>query len=157
MARINRKPQTIDEYFACVNADQRDALQELRQTIQAVAPNAEECISYAIPAFRLNGRLLVGFAAWSKHCSFYPMSSKTLKKFRNELRNFQTSKGTLRFSPDNPMPVALVKKLLKARIAENNARANKTGENREQSQNFSRHKKGRVHPDFGWHAQTMES
>ena len=82
----------------------------------------EECIGYAIPAFRLNGRLLVGFATWSNHCSFYPMSFKTLKKFRNELRNFQTSKGTLRFSPDKPIPVALVKKLLKARIAENNAR-----------------------------------
>lgn len=113
MERLNRKP------------DQRDALQELRQTIQAIAPNAEECFSYAIPAFRLNGRLLVGLAAWSKQSSFYPTSSKTLKKFRNELRNFQTSKGTLRFSPDNPMPVALVKKLLKARIAENNARVNK--------------------------------
>jgi len=122
MEPINRKPQTIDQYLACVNADHRDAL---RQTIQAVAPNAEECISYAIPAVRLNGRLLVGFAAWSNHCSLYAMSSKTLKKFRNELRNFQTSKGTLRFSPDKPMPVALVKKLLKARIAENNARANK--------------------------------
>ena len=125
MEPIDRKPQTIDEYLACVHADHRDALQELRQTIQAVAPNAEECISYAIPAVRLNGRLLVGFAAWSNHCSLYAMSSKTLKKFRNELRNFQTSKGTLRFSPDKPMPVALVKKLLKARIAENNARANK--------------------------------
>jgi len=125
MEPIDRKPQTIDEYLACVKADHRAALQELRQTIQAVAPNAEECISYAIPAVRLNGRLLVGFGAWSNHCSFYPMSSKTLKKFRNELRNFQTSKGTLRFSPDKPMPVALVKKLLKARIAENNARANK--------------------------------
>jgi uncharacterized protein YdhG (YjbR/CyaY superfamily) len=125
MDPINRKPQTIDEYLARVHADHRNALQELRQTIQAVAPNAEECIRYTIPAFRLNGRLLVGFAGWSNHCSFYPMSSKTLKKFRNELRNFQTSKGTLRFSPDKPMPVALVKKLLKARIAENNARANK--------------------------------
>ncbi len=125
MEPLDRKPQTIDEYLAGVNADHREALQELRQTIQAVAPNAEECISYAIPAVRLNGRLLVGFAAWSNHCSFYPMSSETLKKFRNELRNFQTSKGTLRFSPDKPMPVALVKKLLKARIAENNARANK--------------------------------
>jgi uncharacterized protein YdhG (YjbR/CyaY superfamily) len=125
MEPINRKPQTIDEYLARVDADHRDALQDLRQTIRGVAPNAEECISYAIPAVRLNGRLLVGFGAWSNHCSFYPMSSKTLKKFRNELRNFQTSKGTLRFSPDKPMPVALVKKLLKARIAENNARANK--------------------------------
>ena len=125
MERINRKPQTIDEYLACVNADQRYDLQEIRQTIQAVAPNADECISYAIPAFRLNGRLLVGFAAWSKHCSFYPMSSKTLKKFRNELRNFQTSKGTIRFSPDKPLPAALVNKLVKTRIAENNDRANK--------------------------------
>src|ERR1043166_5623765 len=125
MEPINRKPQTIDEYLACVNADYRGALQQLRQTIQAVAPNTEECISYSIPAFRLNGRLLVGFAAWSNHCSFYPMSSTTLKKFRNELGNFQTGKGTLRFSPDKPMPAALVKKLLKARIAENNARANK--------------------------------
>ena len=125
MEPINRKPQSIDEYFVWVNADHRDVLQKLRQTIHAVARNAEECISYAIPAFRLNGRVLVGFAAWSNHCSFYPMSSKTLKKFRNELRNFQTSKGTLRFSPDKPMPVALVRKLLKARIAENNAQANK--------------------------------
>jgi len=125
MESINRKPQTIDEYLARAHTNHRDALQELRQTIQAVAPNAEECISYAIPAFRLDGRLLVGFAAWSNHCSFYSMSSKTLKKFRNELRNFQTSKGTLRFSPDKPLPVALVKKLLKARIAENNVRANK--------------------------------
>ena len=90
-----------------------------------VAPTAEECISYGIPAFRLNGHSLVFFGAWANHCAFYPGSSNTLKKFRNELRNFQTSKGTLRFSPDKPMPVALVKKLLKARIAENNARANK--------------------------------
>jgi len=125
MEPINRKPQTIDEYLACVNADQRAALEKVRQSIRAVAPEAEECISYGIPAFRLNGRSLVFFGAWADHCSFYPGSSNTLKKFRNELRNFQTSKGTLRFSPDKPMPVALVKKLLKARIAENNARANK--------------------------------
>jgi len=63
MEPINRKPQTIDEYLAGVNADHRDVLQKLRQTIHAVAPNAEECISYAIPAFRLNERVLVGFAA----------------------------------------------------------------------------------------------
>ncbi len=119
------KPKTIDEYLASVNTDHRGALEKLRKAIHAAAAKAEECISYGIPAFRVNGRLLVGFGAWANHCSFYPMSSTTLKKFRNELRNFQTSKGTLRFSPDKPMPVALVKKLLKARIAENNARANK--------------------------------
>src|SRR6266850_2229861 len=157
MEPIDRKPQTIDDYLACVNADHRDALQELRQTIQAVAPNAEECISYAIPALRLNGRLLVGFAAWSNHCSLYPMSSKTLKKFRNELRKFQTSKGTLRFSPDKPMPAALVKKLLRRESQRITLEQTKTGENREQNQSSSRHKKGRVHPDFGWRAQTMES
>jgi uncharacterized protein YdhG (YjbR/CyaY superfamily) len=119
------KPKTIDEYLAGVDADHRDALQKLRETIHTVAPTAEECISYGIPAFRLNKRSLVFFGAWANHCAFYPGSSNTLKKFRNELRNFQTSKGTLRFSPDKPVPVALVKKLLKARIAENNARANR--------------------------------
>ena len=125
MDSTRRKPKTIDEYLAGVDADHRDALQKLRETIHTVAPTAEECISYGIPAFRLNGRSLVFFGAWANHCAFYPGSSNTLKKFRNELRNFQTSKGTLRFSPDKPMPVALVKKLLKARIAENNARANR--------------------------------
>jgi uncharacterized protein YdhG (YjbR/CyaY superfamily) len=125
MDPTRRKPKTIDEYLAGVDADHRDALQKLRETIHTVAPTAEECISYGIPAFRLNGRSLVFFGAWANHCAFYPGSSNTLKKFRNELRNFQTSKGTLRFSPDKPMPVALVKKLLKARIAENNARANR--------------------------------
>jgi uncharacterized protein YdhG (YjbR/CyaY superfamily) len=125
MDSTKRKPKTIDEYLAGVDADHRDALQKLRETIHTVAPTAEECISYGIPAFRLNGRSLVFFGAWANHCAFYPGSSNRLKKFRNELRNFQTSKGTLRFSPDQPMPAALVKKLLKARIAENNARANR--------------------------------
>jgi len=125
MDSTRRKPKTIDEYLAGVDADHRGALQKLRETIHSVAPTAEECISYGIPAFRLNGRSLVFFGAWANHCAFYPGSSVTLKKFRNELSDFQTSKGTLRFSPDKPMPVALVKKLLKARIAENNARANR--------------------------------
>ena len=125
MDSTKRTPKTIDEYLAGVNADHRDALQKLRKTIHAVAPKAEECISYGIPAFRLNGCSLVFFGAWANHCAFYPGSSATLKKFRNELRDFQISKGTLRFSPDKPVPVALVKKLLKARIAENNARSNK--------------------------------
>src|SRR5438034_5445775 len=125
MSLANRKPQTIDEYLATAKPDQRRTLAKVRKTIHAVAPKVEECISYGIPAFRLNGRPLVFFGAWANHCAFYPGSSTMLKKFRNELRDFQTSKGTLRFSPDKPVPVALVKKLLKARIAENNARANK--------------------------------
>jgi uncharacterized protein YdhG (YjbR/CyaY superfamily) len=125
MDSARKKPKTIDEYLANVKPGQRKTLQKLRQTIQTATPNAEECISYGIPAFRFNRRLLVFFGAWANHCAFYPGSAATLKNFRNELRNSQTSKGTIRFSPDKPLPVALVKKLVKTRIAENNARANK--------------------------------
>jgi uncharacterized protein YdhG (YjbR/CyaY superfamily) len=118
MAPGRRKPRTIDEYLAGVSADQRVALEKLRKTIHAVAPRVEECISYGIPAFRLNGRSLVFFGAWANHCSFYPGSSTTLQDFRDDLKIFQVSKGTIRFSSDNPLPPALVKKLIKARIAE---------------------------------------
>ena len=114
-----QKLKTIDQYLAGVKADQRVALQKLRKIIRASAPKLEECISYGIPAFRLNGRSLVFFGAWANHCSFYPGSSATLKKFRDDLKSFQITKGTVRFSPDNPLPPALVKKLVKARIAEN--------------------------------------
>ena len=120
MTSRQAKRKTINDYLEGVSAHQRKALQKLRQAIHAVAPKAEECISYGIPAFRLNGRSLVFFAAWANHCALYPGSSATLKKFRNELRDFQTSKGTIRFSPGNPLPVPLVRKLVKARIAENN-------------------------------------
>jgi uncharacterized protein YdhG (YjbR/CyaY superfamily) len=119
MPLAKRKPQTIDEYLATVKPDQRRTLASLRKTIHAVAPKVEECISYGIPAFRLNGRSLVFFGAWANHCAFYPGSSTTLKKFRDDLRGFQVTKGTIRFTPDNPVPVALVKKLIKARIREN--------------------------------------
>ena len=118
MASGKRKPRTIDEYLAGVGAHQQIALEKLRKTIRAVAPKAEECISYGIPAFRLNGRSLVFFGAWANHCSFYPGSSATLKDFRDDLKSFQVSKGTIRFSADNPLPLTLVKKLIKARIAE---------------------------------------
>src|SRR5262245_7910776 len=121
MALARRKSSAIDEYLADVKPDQRAVLERLRQAIHAVAPGVEECISYGIPAFRLNGRALVFFGAWANHCSFYPGRSRTLKKFRSELRAFQVTKGTIRFSPDNPLPIALVKKLVKARIAENRA------------------------------------
>src|SRR6059036_10742 len=117
MPLAKRKPQTIDEYLATAKPDQRRTLAKLRKTIRAIAPKAEECISYGIPAFRLNGRSLVFFGAWANHCALYPGSS-AMKEFRNELRDFQTSKGTLRFSPDNPLLVAWVKKLVKARVAQ---------------------------------------
>ena len=121
---MSTKPETINEYLAPLSKEQRAALQKLRRDIKSVAPKAEECISYGIPAFRLNGRSLVFFGAWTNHCSFYPGSAATLKKFRTNLKNFRITKGTIHFSPDKPLPVAVVKKLVKARIAENNNRAN---------------------------------
>lgn len=117
MSATKTKPRTIDEYLAGVNADQRAALEKLRKTIRTVAPKAEECISYGLAAFRLNGRPLVAFGAWANHCAFYPMSSVTVKAFQDQLKGFETSKGTIRFSTDKPLPTALVKKLVKARIA----------------------------------------
>src|SRR2546423_150526 len=125
MALVRRKPETIDEYLTGVNSQQRIALEKLRWTIRAVTPKLEECISYGIPAFRLKGRSLVFFGAWANHCSFYPGSSATLRKFRNQLKNFQISKGTIRFSSEKPLPIALVKKLVKARIAEDKDQANR--------------------------------
>src|SRR5213592_986534 len=119
MAPMKQKSRTIDDYLAGVSPDERAVLQRLRETIHAVAPETEECISYGIPAFRLNGRSLVFFGAWANHCSLYPGSSTTLKNFRDDLKGFQVRKGTVRFSPDNPLPITLVKKLVKARIAEN--------------------------------------
>jgi uncharacterized protein YdhG (YjbR/CyaY superfamily) len=125
MKSANSKPKTIDEYLATVSPDKRAALQKLRQNIRAVAPKAEECISYGLAAFRLNGRLLVAFGGWANHCAFYPASSIMLKKFRDDLKHFQTSKGTIRFSSNDPLPGPLVKKLVKARMAENDHRSNK--------------------------------
>jgi uncharacterized protein YdhG (YjbR/CyaY superfamily) len=113
------KPKTIDEYLAAVSADKRVALEKLRQIIQAAAPKAEEGITYGIAAFRLNGKWLVGFGASANHCSFYPMNGTTVAAFADDLEGYQTSKGAIQFQPDKPLPAALVRKLVKARIAEN--------------------------------------
>ena len=111
--------KTIDEYLATLGNDQRAALGKLRKAIRAAAPKAEECISYRLPAFRLNGKPLVAFGAAKNHCAFYPMSSSTVESHRNELKGYDTSKGTIRFPASHPLPTALVRKLVKARIAEN--------------------------------------
>jgi len=116
-----RKPENIDEYLAALSDDQRAALQKLRKTIRAAAPKAEECISYRLAAFRQNG-MLVAFGATGNHCAFYLMSSSTVAAYKKELEGYDTSKGTIRFQPDKPLPAALVRKLVKARIAENEKR-----------------------------------
>ena len=113
--------RTIDQYLAGLSAEKRAALEKLRKTIRAAAPRSEECISYDIPAFRLNGRLLVGFGAAVNHCAFYP-GAYPLAAHKDELKDYDTSKGTIRFQAANPIPAALVRKLVKARIAERAAR-----------------------------------
>jgi uncharacterized protein YdhG (YjbR/CyaY superfamily) len=119
------KPKTINEYLAALSDDKRAALEKLRKTIRAAAPNAEECISYGLAAFRQNG-MLVAFGATANHCAFYLMSSTTVEAHKDELKDYDTSKGTIRFQADKPLPVALVRKLVKARIAENVARSRKS-------------------------------
>jgi uncharacterized protein YdhG (YjbR/CyaY superfamily) len=113
-----RKPTTIDEYLSTVPIDRRTALQRLRKTILAIVPEADECISYAIPAFRLNGAVVAGFAATAKGCSYFPFSGSTLATLAADLEGYGQTKGAVHFTPDAPLPKSLVSKLLKARIAE---------------------------------------
>jgi uncharacterized protein YdhG (YjbR/CyaY superfamily) len=113
------KPKNIDEYLAAMGADQRAALEGLRKTIKAAVPKAEECVSYRLPAFRLHGKMLVAFGAAARHCAFCPMSSSTVADHQDEHRDYNTNKGTIRFQPDHPLPARFVRKLVKARIAEN--------------------------------------
>ena len=113
-------PATIDEYFASVSSDKRVALQRLRRDIRAAAPGADECISYGMPAFRLDGRMLAWFGAGANHCAFYP--GAIVQAFEVELKRYTTSKGTIRFQPDSPLSGSLVRKLVRACIARNAAR-----------------------------------
>lgn len=113
------QPTTVDEYLALVEAEQRAALEKLRQLIKSIAPEAVECISYRLPTFRLHGKHLVAFGAAKKHCAFYLMSSATVAAHQHDLEKYDTSKGTIRFQAEKPLPVGLVRKLVKARIAEN--------------------------------------
>lgn len=111
----------IDDYLARIQPTQRAALENIRNTIHAAAPGAEECISYRLAAFRYRGKLLVAIGATEKHCAFYLMSSTIVPAHATELSKYDTSKGTIRFQPERPLPASLVKKLVKARIAENGA------------------------------------
>ena len=115
----NVAPKNVDEYLAGVPESARSTLNKVRAAIRsAVPPEATEAISYRMPTFRYKGALL-GFAAFSNHCSLFPMSLSVMETFKNELKDFDTSKGTIRFPVDKPLSAALVKKLVKARIAEN--------------------------------------
>ncbi len=113
------EPKDVEEYLAGIPEPARGTLLRIRATIRSVVPpEATEAIGYRIPTFKYKGPLMA-YAAFSNHCSLFPMNASLIVAFKNELKNFETSKGAIRFPVDKPLPAALVKKLVKARIAEN--------------------------------------
>jgi uncharacterized protein YdhG (YjbR/CyaY superfamily) len=118
IGKATKVPRTVDEYLEGVPEPARTTLNKVRAVIRSVAPpEATEGVSYGMPTFKYKG-MLASFAAFSDHCSLFPGAGPTIE-FKNELKNFQTSKGTVRFAPNKPLPTALLKRLLKARTAEN--------------------------------------
>jgi len=116
MQKKNKRPETIDEYIAAFPKNVQVLLKEMRTAIRSSAPGATEAISYQIPTFRLNGNL-VHFGAFKNHIAFFPTSSG-VKAFQKELSSFATSKGTVRFPLDKPLPIGLVKRIVKYRVKE---------------------------------------
>ena len=110
--------KSVDQWLARVEPKQRAALEKLRVQIRAAAPGAEEVISYGQPTFKLHGHL-VAFGAFAKHLSFFPMNSVVIAESADALKTFVTSKGTIQFTPEKPIPATVVKKIVKARIAQN--------------------------------------
>jgi uncharacterized protein YdhG (YjbR/CyaY superfamily) len=115
---VERKQSTIDDYLKRVPEDRRRALEDLRAKIRSIVPDAEECISYRIPAFRVNDVVVAGFCATAKGCSYFPFSGSTLKSLARDISRYDQTKGSLHFPSDEPLPTALVRKLIKTRIAE---------------------------------------
>lgn len=119
------KAADVEAYLAACPEPHRSTLEKMRAMIRAAAPkDATEGISYGMPAFRYKGGL-VGYAAFKEHCSFFPMSASLLDDFADEVKAYRTSKGTLQFPADKPLPAALVKKMVKARVVQNQAKKSK--------------------------------
>lgn len=108
----------IDAYLASLPGDHQRELGRIRELVRAAVPNAEEALVYGVPGFKLNGKALVCYAGFKNHCGFYPMSPAVIQAHLAELKDYEISKGTIRFQPDRPLPKALVKKLVKARADE---------------------------------------
>jgi uncharacterized protein YdhG (YjbR/CyaY superfamily) len=113
-----RKPTPIDEYLQSVPDNRRRVLEDLRVKIRSVVPDAEECISYGMPAFRVHGAVVAGFLATKKGCSYFPFSGSTLETVARFVRCYDQTKSALHFSPDEPLPMTLVRRLIKSRMAE---------------------------------------
>ena len=114
-------PTSVEEYLAGLPEESRAILENLRETIKAAAPGATEAISYQMPAFSHEGRMLVWYAAFKGHCSLYPASKAVMEAHGEVLKPYFWGKGTLRFTADKPIPAALVKRIVKTRIEENTA------------------------------------
>jgi uncharacterized protein YdhG (YjbR/CyaY superfamily) len=111
-------PQDIDSYLATVDEPKRTTLEELRRSILAVIPDAEQCISYGMPAFKVRGKTVAGFAAFKNHLSYLPHSGSVLEKLGGGLASYQSTKGSLHFAIDEPLPPGLVNKLVNTRMQE---------------------------------------
>lgn len=112
------KPKSVSAYFEGLSEDHRAALQKLRETIAAAVPEAEEGIAWSMPAFKVGGRALVGYSAFRDHYSFFPMSAEAIDAHRDELGDHVTGRGTISFAYGERLPVGLVKKIVKTRLAE---------------------------------------
>ncbi len=117
------KPKTIDDYLATVPADRRETLEQLRQTIHAILPGIEECISYSMPAFRLHGYVVAGFLATKAGASYYPFSGATLETLAEAISGYDHTKSAIHFDAERPLSAALIRKLLRARVAETQAQS----------------------------------
>jgi uncharacterized protein YdhG (YjbR/CyaY superfamily) len=108
----------VDAYLATLPTDQREALEGLRTHIARLVPEAVETISYGMPAFKLHGRALMWFAGWKAHCSIYPLTGAFLEAHADALKGYGRTRGSLHFTPDTPLPEALVEQMIRARLAD---------------------------------------
>jgi uncharacterized protein YdhG (YjbR/CyaY superfamily) len=117
------EPATVDEYLATLPDDRRAAMEQLRQTIRAAAPNAHEQLSYKMPAFKTHGQFLVSYDAFKKHYSLFPASDGVVESLGDEIRPHLAGRGTIQFKADRPLPLDLIRRIIEIRLGENEARA----------------------------------
>lgn len=115
---LSMAPPDIDSYLATLDADQRSVLQQLRRRILDVVPDAEECISYGMPAFKVDGKTVAGFAAFKNHLSYMPHSGSVLRTLADDLAGYEMTKGSLHFAVDEPLSANLINKLFTTRKRE---------------------------------------